>query len=92
LVWTREELLRTLPAPAPRLFTVMVRRPSAANNATGAALWNLPGLADFDVSDEASAATAVRAITQNAARVGDQFSHENKDQHSPMRGVRRAFS
>jgi hypothetical protein len=84
LVWTREELLRTLPSPAPRLSTVMVRRPSAANNAAGAALWNLPGLADFDVHDGDSATTAVRAIIQNAARAGDQFLHKNEDQQTRL--------
>jgi hypothetical protein len=65
LVWTREELRRTLPAPAARLFTVMVRRPSAANNTAGAALWNLPGLADFEVFDAQTAETVASAIVQS---------------------------
>jgi hypothetical protein len=68
LVWTCEELRRTLPSSAPRLFTVMVRRLSAANNGAGTALWNLPGLADFDVFDESSAANAIRAIARSDAR------------------------
>jgi hypothetical protein len=65
LVWTREELRRTLPESRP--VSVMVRRPSA-NLAGGAALWNLPGLADFEVLDEASAENAARAIVQNDER------------------------
>jgi hypothetical protein len=65
LVWTREELRRTLPAPVARLFTVMVRRPSAANNTAGAALWNLPGLADFEVFDAQTAETVASAIVQS---------------------------
>jgi hypothetical protein len=46
----------------------MIRRSPAANDATGAAaLWNLPGLADLDVHDTATAATAIHTIMQNAA-------------------------
>ncbi|OAM87210.1 hypothetical protein OH491_00430 [Termitidicoccus mucosus] len=66
LVWTREELRRALPES--RLFSVMVRRPSAAKNGACTALWDLSGLADFDVLDGDSAENAIRSIARSDER------------------------
>ncbi len=68
LAWTRGELRRTLPES--RTVSVIVRRPAAAGNEGGAGLWDLPGLADFEVRDESSAENTIRAIVRGGASRG----------------------